>query len=52
MHESGRAQNLEQDESATLSDSNFVDFEFACEHEIDDLWAGEKCKFCGSVFNF
>lgn len=52
MQESGRAQNLEQEESATLSDLNFVDFEFACEHEIDDLWGGEKCKVCGAVFNF
>lgn len=52
MQESGRSQNLEEDQSATLSDSNFVDFNLACEHEIDDLWGGEKCKFCGFVFNF
>lgn len=52
MYESGRAQNLEQEESAASSDIILANQDLLCEHEIDDLWGGEKCKFCGSVFIF
>lgn len=53
MQESGRAQNLEQDDSFYSSDVIILaNNEIVCKHEIDDLWGGEKCKFCGSVFIF
>ena len=53
MQESGRAQNLEQEDSFSSSDIIILaNKEIVCEHEIDDLWGGEKCKFCGVVFIF
>jgi hypothetical protein len=51
MQESGRAQNLE-DESFSSSDIILANQDLLCQHEIDDLWGGEKCKFCGVVFIF